>query len=418
MALLPDPYRDRNRQISVAGQAQRQSAAAKHLAALQAARDDLIKNGALPGSLPPIHSAMSADDMQRANIRMSGIAAARANAAPPPPPQVVAGNDPASAAFREAARADGAMKQVGPGAPAAVAAPGERTPLETALATVPNHQGVTVDARQTGAGMVTTFPGSGGPNGFGARDIAVNPTFEQIMHAKTGGQWQNMTAPQRAAWLRANPAQPPLNADNAGVVTDTGRTAPDAKGVSTLQTPNGVVNEYDPRNDKVNSVNGVTGPAAVDRSIEQRYGRGVPGTITQPAAPNPLAPPAPAVPAIPVVSPGVANLRLPTRLETNDAPGSMRPALVPPFPQVGGDPNKIPGFLAAAAPKSDDSQPNAWNPDVKQPGATNGVSDNPKPAVPSAVDNKDDLGDFLQNEHDDQFKKGLVFQGFNDGVAV
>lgn len=387
-------------QRRLANRAAADAARMKQVAALQAERDKLLKMGIMDGEMPRVHDQMSPADMTAAARRLSAVAASAdsrnpqgsstgaAPAAANPTAQIaqhLAANPPATKPPNNPSGAPGgtietpfafmappplAMATEPP--PPAPAPLDTRTPLERAVSEVPFESGMTADVRQTGAGLVTTVPGSKGPRGFGDREVAVSPTFEQVMHAKTGGAWAGMTPPERAQWLRAHPVTNPMD---PGEVTDPGLTAPDLRGMRGGVTAAGPTQFYDPRED----TRGTGGLGGMLTSIEDQYGGGKRGSVlppkvsAPPAATLPLSPaPVTGNPAVPGVPPPAANTPAPTVI-TSD-PGSSKP----------------------------------FNVNSPPPG-TPPVADN---ATPSAVDDIVDPAQFAGNEEDDQFKKKLAFNGF------
>ena len=83
-------------------------------------------------------------------------------------------------------------------------------PMQIAMQTHPFANGQTLPQnldpnsfRQTGAGYEALVNSGGGP-----RWVAFSPTFDQLMHARTGGQWQNWSPAQRSQFLRGQNVTP------------------------------------------------------------------------------------------------------------------------------------------------------------------------------------------------------------------
>lgn len=195
--------------------------------------------GVMDGALPDVHPGMSASDIALAQSRMDGLTQlhqSRAGASPTVPTgSAPAGPSPVDAQLATQARTAGLA--VAGASPTAIGASGAvpitapavpdlpaRTALETAVDQLPMQNGMRPHVTQTGAGLVATVNSQSGP-----REVAVSPTFEQMMHARTGGKWGSMTIPQRAQWLRSNPAPSP-----SGEVTDRGAGAFDYRGERVL----------------------------------------------------------------------------------------------------------------------------------------------------------------------------------------
>lgn len=178
---------------------------------------------------------------------------------------------PATAAPRtpEVSRAGDAMEQlaqrnpggIGPMPQGSVAAGAASRPalapesqpdaMDAIVKRIPFATGRTLPANQTvktdGSGSYVEGTTSGGaPN-----RVHFQPTMEQAMEERTGGQWSRMKPEERAAWLRD-----PKNriAQQAPVGEVTGRTAFNASGDTMMigpgQTKGPLTGGYDPRMDR------------------------------------------------------------------------------------------------------------------------------------------------------------------------
>jgi hypothetical protein len=254
---------------AAAHQMQQEQHRAELVAALRNQRANLIKNGAMESALPVVHGEMSAKDIADATIRMDGIAQAQQRRISSQATSATPNTNSAGKVSAAVQNAGNAMAGAVTGIPVPGTSPGqtplrspavntpgsERTPLEKAVDAIPFPNGMNPHVTQTGAGLVSTVQTHSGP-----REVGVSPTFDQVMHARTGGQWQTWTPQQRAQWLRENPAP------STGEVTDTGAGAFDYRGErvlgqKTLQTGEGTARtpggdrrtteaiEYDPRYD-------------------------------------------------------------------------------------------------------------------------------------------------------------------------
>lgn len=468
----------------VARQLQNQAYRAQLTNAMRAQRAQLVSDGVMDGALPPIHDNMSAVDMAKAQTRMDGIVKARANVAATKvtPAANSAAVSTAAQGAQVAGNAAAAAAGVPPGArplspPAVPLAGGSQTPLEKAMATVPGSNGMTVDARQTGAGMVTTVPSASGP-----REVAVTPTFEQSMHARTNGAWAGMNPQQRAQWLRSNPAP------STGEVTDTGAGAFNERGdrvlgQATNQTGPGIARtpggqnrttdaiEYDPRMDQLGgeaiakkyggdaaphgvrfvhpadatpdpgqtaAVNGIS-PASAHNDINTGTATAanpLAATLTPPAGAPPTGT-APAVTAAPAAAPETAGPPAPA-----PAPGS--PDFTGPLTgaeqlqaaqaaQVSSQAAVDKTNAADAAAKQDadaaqkaqqiQAQPPPTthkemeeNPNYQNTGPMFGANTTPSTPLGSTSMKDDPTQAFAQKPEDAEFQKKLTFTGFNDGV--
>lgn len=367
----------RNSNILAAYQAQKQLSAmaqqdiakANIFSALRKQRGEMIAAGVMPSAIPAFDENSNANDLFAAQTRMNGIQQARGmavdpanrltrdaatgkvmlparsdTAAVPAAVTAPAGKPAASVsapplADREAETGLGAVDTGGASplagtlTPPAVNLPGGRTALESAMDKVPFSNGVSAaGATQTGAGMEMTVPSQSGP-----RKVLVNPTFDQNMHAATGGKWAGMSLAERASYLRSNPAT-----GNEGEVTDTGKTAFNANGERTVQGVGGNYTEYDPRQ---NGILTRTPNGAGGFNIESKYGTGTSSDAQVPPLVHPAdaaavaAPvPAPAT-SVPVVAPAPGQASPVAGTPVAVTPGVSAPVVAP----LPGQPSPVSG---------------------------------------------------------------------------
>lgn len=219
-----------------------------------------------------------------------------------------------------------------------VAAQDDRHPMMKAMQEVPFANGMKLPPdtdpksfQQDGAGYSVVVDSQGGP-----RRVAVTPSYDQIMHSRTGGQWQTWTPDQRRQYLQQNPATSPqgtrvsdprdakvmdpngpgtiINQDGARRLYLHGEEVGHATG-SAVTDASG--NSYNPQTGQRTAPT----PAGPSATPVQDLMGGVAGTITQPLLNNvPRGTSTPMTPAIPAATAPVAA-----------QPAPARPAVTPPI---------------------------------------------------------------------------------------